>query len=155
MSKACTKCGAVKELDLFHKNPARSDGRASWCKQCQHALLKESRKDPKMKEKFQQYRYKSLIKKRYGMTVERYDQMLKQQKYVCAICKKADSGGLSFGRRLAIDHDHETKYVRGLLCQKCNRGLGLFNDNIERMRSAIKYLIKAKSNEEKIKTKQS
>lgn len=88
------------------------------------------------------------------MTVERYDQMLKKQNGVCAICKKADSGGFSFGKKLAIDHDHDTKYVRGLLCQKCNRGLGLFNDNIQRLQSAIKYLIKSKSNEKKLKTKQ-
>jgi hypothetical protein len=151
--KKCSKCNTIKEMDLFHKNPTCRDGHASWCKKCQHEFLKQQRKNPKMREKFIFYSYKSAIKKRYGMTVEKYDEILKLQNGVCAICKTSCSHGVSFGKRLSIDHDHTTKFVRGLLCQKCNRGLGLFNDDIEKLKSAIRYIKKSKSNEQKIKTK--
>ena len=152
--KKCTQCKTLKTLDLFHKNPSSSDGRASWCKKCQHELLKKQRQDPKMKEKFKIYRFRSLIRKRYGITEDQYYQMLKEQNGVCCICKLPNSGGFRPKQRLAIDHDHNTKFVRGLLCQKCNRGLGLFNDSIERLKSAIKYLERANKNEKIQRQKQ-
>jgi len=72
---------------------------------------------------------------RYGITIEEYDVMLKRQNYVCAICQNK----CSTGKRLAVDHDHDTKKVRGLLCRKCNRGLGHFR-SVEDLRKAILYL---------------
>lgn len=62
------------------------------------------------------------LKKRYGITVEQYDLLLKSQKGVCAIC-----GGNNLDeKRLSVDHDHNTGEVRGLLCNTCNRKLGWF-----------------------------
>jgi hypothetical protein len=149
--KPCRNCNIVKPLELFHKNKACKDGRASWCKECQSIMLKEARKDPLKGDKFRHYRYKGLIKKRYGITIEQYDKMFEEQNGSCAICKKICKHGVLFGKRLSVDHDHNTKFVRGLLCQKCNRGLGLFNDNTEIMEEAIKYIIRAKQNEQKTK----
>mgnify|MGYP000094078581 FL=1 len=63
--------------------------------------------------------------------------MLEAQDYKCAICGNEDEVE---GRRLAIDHCHSTGDVRGLLCGKCNRGLGLFYDNQELLNKAIQYL---------------
>jgi hypothetical protein len=63
--------------------------------------------------------------------------MLQEQDYKCAICGNEDEVE---GRRLAIDHCHDTGHVRGLLCGKCNRGLGLFYDDEELLQNAIKYL---------------
>jgi hypothetical protein len=72
------------------------------------------------------------LKKSYGICIERYHEMLEAQDGKCAICK-ADA-------RLAVDHCHVSGTVRGLLCHKCNRALGLFNDNAESLRAAAAYL---------------
>ena len=151
-SKPCRKCNVVKPLDLFYRNNACKDGRASWCKECQSNLLKQARRDPEKGDSFRFYRYKGLIKKRYGVTVEQYEKMLSDQNGVCAICKQVCQHSIMHKKRLSIDHDHKTNFVRGLLCQFCNKGLGLFKDDINLMRIAIEYLIKAKENEEKSKT---
>lgn len=74
------------------------------------------------------------LRTRYGITVEEYDHLFAIQGGVCAICKKPCPSG----KRLAVDHDHLTKRIRGLLCRSCNLGLGHFS--IETMRGAIKYL---------------
>lgn len=75
------------------------------------------------------------IKSRYGITVETYEKMLVDQGGVCAICKKA----CNTGKRLSVDHDHDTGKVRGILCQRCNRGIGHFK-SIEDLESAVSYL---------------
>lgn len=77
------------------------------------------------------------IRNRFGITLDQYNSMLEAQGYTCAICRKSDEVE---GRRLAIDHCHTTGKIRGLLCGKCNRGLGLFNDKEELLEEAIKYL---------------
>ena len=69
------------------------------------------------------------------LTEDDYEAMLVRQGGVCAICK-----GKPTGERLAIDHVHGTKRVRGLLCGSCNRGLGLFKDDPVRLAVAIEYL---------------
>lgn len=73
--------------------------------------------------------------RQFGLTPEDYEAMLKQQRGACAICRTPP-----VGRRLAVDHDHETDDVRGLLCGRCNVALGLFNDDIENLKAAILYL---------------
>jgi hypothetical protein len=75
---------------------------------------------------------------KYGISSDEYDAMCEDQNNLCAICKKSalDQGC----RLLAVDHCHDTGIVRGLLCVKCNIGLGHFNDDIDLMKSAIKYL---------------
>lgn len=61
------------------------------------------------------------LKNRYGMTLEQYDELLRTQDGTCAICKQS----CGTGQRLAVDHDHATGDVRGLLCKKCNRFIGV------------------------------
>ena len=78
-----------------------------------------------------------IIRRQYGITLAQYEQMLRDQENKCAICGNEDEVE---GRRLAIDHCHESKKIRGLLCGKCNRGLGLFYDNKELLENAISYL---------------
>ena len=77
---------------------------------------------------------RTALKRNFGITEEQYDEMVKSQNGVCAICKRVGA------RRLAVDHCHTTNNVRGLLCHKCNRGIGNFNDSTELLRNAISYL---------------
>lgn len=79
-----------------------------------------------------------MLRRRYGITLESYEYLLKQQQGKCAICEDDDNG-----RALAVDHDHNTGKVRGLLCTNCNNGLGRFKDNPERLRAATLYLERA------------
>jgi len=76
---------------------------------------------------------RSTLMKKYGITLEDYDRMMKIQGGLCAICNKTNPNGF----RLAVDHDHETGQVRGLLCQECNGKLGWFETNIDEV---IAYL---------------
>ena len=76
------------------------------------------------------------LKKCYGITLEQYNEMLIKQNGVCAICCEKDP---NFDN-LAVDHDHKTNKVRGLLCHLCNRALGMFKDDGIRIKNAIIYL---------------
>lgn len=71
----------------------------------------------------------------YGITLEIYDEMLAAQGGVCLICHRAPRN-----KKLAVDHDHKTKKVRGLLCSRCNWGLGKFNENSAFLQRAADYL---------------
>lgn len=73
--------------------------------------------------------------KRFGLTPEQYDAMLAEQGGVCAICQRPDAD-----RRLAVDHDHATGRVRGLLCKSCNKALGAFRDSTDLLLRAVEYL---------------
>lgn len=74
-----------------------------------------------------------------GITPAEYDQMLAAQGGRCAICRRAPDEN-ERGRRLAIDHCHDTGRVRGLLCTLCNVGIGALGDDAERLAAAISYL---------------
>jgi hypothetical protein len=73
-----------------------------------------------------------------SLTREQYAAMLIAHNGACAICKLPN---IRRGqKRLQIDHCHATRRIRGLLCYKCNLGLGSFNDNIGRLLEAAAYL---------------
>lgn len=81
----------------------------------------------------------------YGITLKAYRNMLEAQNYLCSICHQPETGTHNRGKEtialsLSVDHDHDTGAVRSLLCHKCNKALGLFNDDIEMLRSALEYL---------------
>lgn len=73
--------------------------------------------------------------RRHGLVPEEYAKLLNEQGGVCAICRRTQHG-----KRLAIDHDHLSGRVRGLLCQHCNLALGQFQDDPLRLQAAIEYL---------------
>jgi hypothetical protein len=81
------------------------------------------------------------LQRNYGVTLEWYREQLSKQNNVCAICEQSETTVIR-GKVIAmpVDHDHTTGKARGLLCTKCNRGLGLFRDNIDFLQSAISYL---------------
>lgn len=78
------------------------------------------------------------LKTYYGLTVEDYENLLDKQKGRCAICSTDDPGGR--WKTFAVDHCHETKKIRGLLCLFCNTALGKFKDSSELLRRAADYL---------------
>jgi len=94
------------------------------------------------------YTREAALRHYYGITVEDYDRMLAAQGGKCALCQKA-TGHFYRNKpgRLGVDHCHETKKIRGLLCNNCNRGLGHFKDNPASLERAITYLRKHEKNE--------
>ena len=86
-------------------------------------------------ERHSNARLVSKLRLKYGLTLEQYHDLLNKQGGACAIC-----GCETDTRALDIDHHHGTGEVRGLLCNTCNRGLGLFKDDVAVLRSAITYL---------------
>lgn len=87
------------------------------------------------------------LKRKYGISVDEFDKRLVEQGGVCAICGGKEAHTYKSGKlkELSVDHCHDTGRVRGLLCVKCNRGLGYFADDIERINRAIEYLRKSKA----------
>ena len=81
--------------------------------------------------------------KRYNITLKEYKELLKKQKGVCAICKQSEVSKLKGKiKKLAVDHCHKIGKVRGLLCDRCNRGLGYFRDDKIIIKNALNYLKK-------------
>ncbi len=160
--KTCNKCGAVKPLSEFYRMTGMRDGHRNECKACnlaaqaakRHAdpgpnrerALRWKRENPeRVAAKAAAYRAsgrksisdrKSHLKRRFGLTLEQYDDMLRSQGGGCALCKRPARPG----KALHVDHDHETGRVRGLLCFTCNNALGDFEDEPARLRAAIAYL---------------
>jgi hypothetical protein len=80
-------------------------------------------------------------KRAYGMDPGEYESMLERQDGGCAICGNDSSAGTNSGRRnLCVDHDHDTGEIRGLLCNNCNRAIGLLKDNRALLLRAADYL---------------
>lgn len=85
------------------------------------------------------------FKRYYGMTVDKYEEMLEKQNFVCEICKEKETsidyktGAL---RKLSVDHCHTTNKIRDLLCWRCNSVIGRVNEDIDLLSKMIAYLKK-------------
>ena len=87
------------------------------------------------------YHKSAFLRRRYKIGIEDYQRRLGEQGGCCAICRKPESLEIKgCVVSLAVDHDHSTGAVRGLLCSNCNRGLGLFNDDPALLLAAMDYL---------------
>lgn len=84
------------------------------------------------------------VLQKYGLTLEAYAAMLASQGGTCAICASPEPRG-STGKTFAVDHDHATGEVRGLLCSKCNTAIGLLRDDPALVSSALQYLTRKRS----------
>jgi hypothetical protein len=85
------------------------------------------------------------LRNNYQMSLDEYDAMFEAQKGLCAICCKPETSKLrGVVKRLAVDHDHSTGKVRDLLCNACNRAIGLMRENPEVFYKAAEYLKKHK-----------
>lgn len=137
--RQCNDCKAVLPLEQFESDRTRKYDKAYTCKSCRaiangkpHRLetaRKSYHKRTPEQKRSQHFRYK------YNITLEGYDIMFEKQNGVCGIC-----GLPQIGKRLAVDHSHSTGEIRGLLCDMCNKGLGLFYDNTENLKKAIEYM---------------
>jgi hypothetical protein len=125
------RCGRCKTVKPFTDFSPRSDkpGYRCYCKQCNVTYnLEYSRKNRHVQRS-------ARLKREFNITIAQYDEMLKNQDGHCAIC-----GNGRGKRRLAVDHNHVTGEVRGLLCSNCNVGIGSFKENKETLKRAIGYL---------------
>lgn len=137
--KICTACGKELHYLEFHIKNSLAGYRKSQCKKCVNTKIREyyaksgRRSTPKAKARQREL----IIKRVYGITTEDYNNLFIEQGGRCAICGKHQE---EFKLRLSIDHCHKTGKIRGLLCHRCNGGLGHFDDNVEILENVIKYL---------------
>ena len=82
-----------------------------------------------------------VLRRKYGIGLGEYENLLKMQKHKCGVCGASESIGRG-GQvtRLCVDHDHLTGAVRGLLCSKCNAAIGLLKDDSEIIKRAVKWV---------------
>jgi len=144
--KTCLRCkeSKPKTTEYFSKQKTWF---SSYCKECHSQMCKEYYAETKEKRKgyYKEYRDREEVKKRsqlrllrlkYDLSEEGYKSLWDAQKGRCKICEK-DLGEI----RPVIDHDHVSGKVRGLLCSKCNLGLGHFEDNPDLLLLACDYLL--------------
>ena len=136
--KTCRVCKRILPLERFGRRSDRGEwSYRSECKECIATKQKQYRlrtKDPIQSRK----NWSRQLKHRFGISVEEYEQMLVAQSGGCAICGCVNVDE----RRLAVDHDHKTGRIRGLLCHHCNVVLGHVNDSPARLRQLIAYIKK-------------
>jgi hypothetical protein len=118
---------------MYHKSPGEG-----WLPGRQTAFLRDCTTDEKKEYSSQWARNNHLVKK-YGLTSKDYDIMLESQGSKCAICKTIEPGGRG---KFHVDHNHNTGRVRGLLCYRCNVGIGYFDDDPIKLLQAIEYIDK-------------
>jgi hypothetical protein len=99
-------------------------------KRLREEALARSRKNPGAERRRR-------LRREFNMSTEDYESLLKSQQGVCAICRRPEPVK---GRRLPVDHCHATGQVRGLLCSKCNQGLGFLGDSLATLEAAQAYL---------------
>ena len=161
--KTCSKCHTEKPRSEYWKSSRASDGLQGRCKACcnarTHALRKEARKyglpddDPRHGSNngylnfgcrcdgCSQAHATAKRKSSYGLTAEQ--EATFTNAVICEIClKEMTTGNRKNPTRKVVDHCHDTGNFRGVICAKCNLGLGHFEDDVDRMKRAIHYVAK-------------
>lgn len=147
--KKCAVCSKTKPASEFYKDNRMKSGLTSECKQCRRDRNKQwhegnYKPNPRAKRyrkpdghltESDGYRRNAHLKRRYGISQDDYEKMYAEQGGCCSICKKHH-------KTLFVDHCHSSNIVRGLLCSRCNFGLGNFLDSIPNLENAIEYLKK-------------
>jgi Recombination endonuclease VII len=150
-TKRCPKCQTTKPLSDFYFSKSRGGGGyAGLCKICSQAATiasawKRLERDPDYNARWhrehrrllpEHYRRREL-KRRFGISLEEFDDILSQQGGVCALCQGPPRGRW---KRFVVDHDHQTGRIRALLCLWCNSALGFAQDSPELLRSMAEYV---------------
>lgn len=131
--KECNICKEIKSFDLFVKRKNRKSGIQPYCKECHNK---------KMRLKYSSETMRNYdLNKKYGINLDDYELFINKQNGCCKICNiHVSQINKKHKKYLCVDHCHKTKLIRGLLCDKCNRGIGLLQDNHEILLSAYNYL---------------
>lgn len=142
-TKICAWCKIPKPLEEF--KPRGENGRIAYCLECEPLYRKawaaENRDRIRKRvaqwaktnaERLKREKHTRYLRRKYDLTPEGYEEIQAAQGYKCAICRIEEP--------TVIDFNPETKEVRGLLCQACDRGLGYFRDNHVALANAAIYL---------------
>ena len=113
----CSKCERWKSIKLFYKDNHLKNGISSQCMDC-HSLKRKKQRETGYIKHYHMYRH-------YGLTKEKYEEMLKEQKGCCLLCNRTKSEVFSRNTNLVVDHCHTTGQVRALLCSRCNIIVGM------------------------------
>lgn len=134
--KNLEKCKATNAAWRI-KNPMYSaESSKNWRKNTPEYKKKLREYSARKRREDKNFDFRKNLKRFYGLSIEQYESMYRSQNGVCAIC----SGLNVAGRRLAVDHNHKTGQIRGLLCNTCNTSLGTAKESVELLRSIIAYL---------------
>jgi hypothetical protein len=141
MKRTCNKCGIEQDLETcFYKTGRKSDkdknNRHYECKTCTKARVNAAAAASPNAQRARDY------KRKYGITIDEYEQMLELQGGTCALCPKTSPGGRHAQQHWCVDHDHVTGKVRELLCNDCNMVLGIIKDSPEHLGRMITYILK-------------
>lgn len=136
-TKWCSLCDKRMSFEFFYNLKSSPDGKYSSCKKC--AYKHEKKWVAANREQSAMIKRRRDLRKKYGITLEDYTRMYVKQKGRCLICDTKHEEG-----KLVVDHCHATGTVRALLCSKCNKGLGLFHDDVDLMQEAAKYITRYK-----------
>ena len=168
--KKCRKCGREKPLEEFYKMAGMRDGHRNECKACNLAAkARRHQANPEpVRERARRWKRenperdaanqaafrtsgkkrvsdrKSHLRRKFGISLEDYEQLLQDQGGRCAICERPPREDIA----LHVDHEHGTGRIRGLLCFRCNNALGDLGDSRERLDAAAEYLDRTPENEE-------
>ena len=145
--KKCPDCGLKKPTNAFHRNIRAPGGRHVYCKKCNRVRMRAYRISHRheLSERGKLRRAKNPertwvhhIKQKHGSrAIVWYEIAYKEQGGICAICGLPERVK---NKKLSLDHCHHSGRLRGLLCNRCNTGLGSFKDSPLLLRKALKYL---------------
>jgi hypothetical protein len=148
-TKYCPVCEKDLPVCEFYEAKNTKTGLERRCKDCKMkaglaARNKRFGDNPKLGY---DYHRRADLKKKYGLTIEDYEQMFESQNSLCAICGLPEWTMANSGtrvRRLAVDHEEKDGkvFIRGLLCAQCNVGIGNLKHDITLLNKAIDYLIR-------------
>lgn len=147
--KLCSGCNLIKPWEDYNLSRTQSHGHQSRCKDCLKKRRAEMSAQLRIKAKAF-YRAnkkkhaaagrKNHLRRKFGISLAQYDAMLARQYGCCAICRQPEGE-----RRFCVDHDHTTGAVRCLLCDRCNRLIGLAGENSQLLCNAAAYASGAKT----------
>lgn len=127
IAKTCSECNQLLPAAAFY---APSATQCKRCRQVLNEVWQQAHQDQVARAN-----RAGVLRRKYAMTLDQEEELLAQQEHACAICRTPFDGVYPH-----VDHCHRTGRIRGLLCSKCNHGLGLLGDDLLHIERALRYL---------------